>query len=78
LLPSQLAHPAVQTGAQALLTQLVVPCAFEHAAPQEPQFVTVLSGASQPLPVVPSQLPNPDVQAPRVQAPPGQLSAAFA
>jgi len=39
--------------------QSVEPLALLHAAPHAPQLAMVFRGASQPLPIEPSQLPNP-------------------
>jgi hypothetical protein len=50
----------------------------EHAVPQVPQFVAVVSEASQPLAGLPSQSPKPDEQAPVAQEPPTQLGVPFA
>jgi hypothetical protein len=57
--PSQLPDPALHVGTQSPAVHVVVPFEFEHAAPQAPQFVAVLSGVSQPFTGSPSQLPNP-------------------
>lgn len=70
---SQLVQPVLQTGAQAPPTQLVVPCAFVHWTPQDPQLlVEVDVCVSQPFVGLPSQLPNPPLQS-GVQVPPTQL-----
>jgi hypothetical protein len=45
--------------------------------PHAPQFDSVVSGVSHPFGAEPSQLPHPEVHAPRVQVPVEQLSAAF-
>ena len=57
-LPSQLAKPALQAMLHAPAKQEGVPLVLEHAAPQPPQLaVSAASDFSQPLPVLPSQLP---------------------
>jgi hypothetical protein len=76
-LPSQLANPAAHVGVQAPAEQSVVPLAFAHAVPQVPQFVVVLSGASQPLVATPSQLPKPAEHV-KEQVPPVHDDVAFA
>jgi hypothetical protein len=48
-----------------------------QAALQAPQWVLLVSGVSQPLLALPSQLPQPGLQAPRVQVPEPQLAAAL-
>jgi hypothetical protein len=37
--------------------QVVVPLVFVHVVPHAPQLLTVLSGVSQPVETLPSQLP---------------------
>jgi hypothetical protein len=62
-LPSQLPKPLLQTGAQALPVQLVLPWALLQAAPQLPQFaVFVARVTSQPFKAVVSQSPKPGLQ----------------
>jgi hypothetical protein len=46
-----------ETIAQLPVEQLVDAFASAHADPHALQFVSVVSGASQPLPAFPSQLP---------------------
>jgi hypothetical protein len=78
-LPSQLPHPGVQVGTQAPVVQVVVPCGFVQAVPQEPQLVTVVFRlVSQPSDATALQLAKPAPQVPSVQTPPGQLAVAFA
>jgi len=48
-----------------------------QTVPQEPQFVRVLSGVSQPLLAIPSQLPKPGAHATSAQLPLVQVSDAF-
>jgi hypothetical protein len=60
---SQSPKPVLQLGTQAELAQLVVPCAFVHAAPHAPQCaVVVASRVSQPVATLLSQFANPLVQ----------------
>jgi hypothetical protein len=47
---------------QVPVAQVAVALARVHAVPQPPQFVVVVSGASQPLPMFASQLPYPALQ----------------
>jgi hypothetical protein len=47
--------------------------AREHAVPQLPQLVALVSGASQPLAALPSQSPKPAEQVETPQTPPTQL-----
>ena len=70
--PSQSAHPAVHDGTHTPLPeQVVVPCAFVHAVPQDPQLVRVVALVSHPFSGLPSQFPHPvlhdGVHRPRVQ-----------
>jgi hypothetical protein len=44
------------------LEQVAVALAREQVVPQAPQFESVLSGVSQPLLSLPSQLPQPTLQ----------------
>jgi hypothetical protein len=46
-----------------------------HAAPHEPQLVSVLRGASHPFALFPSQLPKPETHPPKVHVPVAQLGA---
>jgi hypothetical protein len=72
-LPSQSAVPAVQIGAHAPATQLVVPLTFVHCTPQTPQLLRLVSRlVSQPLTAFASQLAQPDTQI-GAQLPPTQL-----
>jgi hypothetical protein len=48
----------VHDGEHAPAEHAVVPFAFEHATPHAPQFDSVLSGVSQPLPGTKSQSPK--------------------
>jgi hypothetical protein len=56
-LPSQSAHPAAQVAEHVPLVHDAVPWLLEQAALHAPQFVFVVSEASQPLPTTLSQLP---------------------
>ena len=59
LFPSQFAQPAAHTGSHVPPTQLVVPCAFEHPIPHDPQSLTlVFRFASHLLLPFPSQFPK--------------------
>jgi hypothetical protein len=78
-LPSQLPEPALQLMVQAPPPQLGVPFTEEHGEPQAPQWaVLMLVLVSQPLALLPSQLPKPVAQLPSVQTRFGQVSAALA
>lgn len=69
-LPSQSAHPASQLEIPQLpLEQSPLACAGAQARPHAPQLVKVLTRVSQPLLVIPSQLPKPGTQSVSVQAP---------
>jgi hypothetical protein len=60
----QSAKPALQpVSTQLPVAQEEVPCGSEHGVAQLPQSVSVLSGVSQPLSGLPSQLLKPAVQA---------------
>jgi hypothetical protein len=62
-LPSQLAKPALQFGAQTPFEHATPPFGFVHCMPQPPQWlVLVLVLVSQPLFGLPSQLPDPELQ----------------
>jgi hypothetical protein len=76
--PSQLPNPAVH------VPSVQVPDAHDsdafaksHCAPHDPQFVRVVRLVSQPLAVLPSQLPNPALQVPSWQAPAKHVAPAF-
>ena len=58
--------------------QVTLAFARAQVAPHEPQLASELSGVSQPLAALPSQLPNPALQAPSVHAPALQLAVALA
>ena len=77
--PSQLPKPAEHAIAQAPSEQLALPFAPLHTVPQPPQFVALVSVAvSHPFGLFESQLPQPEVQAPRVQALDTQEAPAWA
>jgi hypothetical protein len=62
-MPSQSAKPALQLCTLHVpVLQVAVAFGREHTLPHAPQFVVVVSGASQPFFGSPSQLPQPDVQ----------------
>ena len=77
--PSQSAKPALQAPiAQVPLLQVAAAFANVHLVPQALQLLTsVFKLTSQPLVAEPSQLPEPAVQAPIVQALLTQLAAAL-
>ena len=75
--PSQSAQPAAQLGTQAPAVQLVDPLGLTQTVPQEPQLEVEVSAVSQPLPSLPSQLPKPELQAPKVHVPPLQVAVAL-
>ena len=76
---SQLPKPALHvTSAQLPLAQLDVAFESVHGVPHVPQFVAVVSAASQPLAALRSQLPKPALQARSVHVPVEQLALAFA
>lgn len=76
--PSQFPKPATQLGTQAPDVQVVVPLAFAQAFPQAPQLAELVCVfVSQPLVAWASQFANPAAQAPSVQFPPAQVSAAL-
>ena len=61
--PSQLARPAAQEVTRQLpVEQLSDAKARLQVVPQPPQLALVVSGVSQPLALLPSQLPVPDEQ----------------
>jgi hypothetical protein len=77
--PSQSPKPEVHIAtSHEPVEQVSVAFGRLQPVPQPPQFVSVVSGVSHPLLVVPSQLPQSDTHAPSVHVPLGQLSAAFA
>jgi hypothetical protein len=47
---------------QVPVEQVAVAFAREHMTPHAPQWLSVLSGCSQPLASLPSQSPNPALQ----------------
>jgi hypothetical protein len=74
--PAQKVVGGVQTLAQ-VPPEHAVPAG--HTLPQAPQCeLLVASVVSQPLPALPSQLPNPASQAPSPQAPPAQAGLPWA
>ena len=76
-LPSQLAKPLLQAGAQVPLAQATLPFGLLHAMPQPPQWLVLeLVFVSQPLLALPSQLPEPALQL-GVQLPPMQAVVPF-
>jgi hypothetical protein len=78
-LPSQFPNPALQLGTQAPEVHCVVPFGLRHCVPHAPQLLRfVFVFVSHPVDGLLSQLPNPEVHAPSVHAPPGQVSAALA
>ena len=77
-LPSQLAKPGLHVGEHAPAEHFVVPFGFEQAFPHEPQFEVESRLASQPFPMRPSQLANPELHDWMLHAPEEQLPAAFA
>jgi hypothetical protein len=79
VVPLQLPKPALQVpSVHEPDEQLSVAFASEHGTPQLPQSVSVFVGRSHPLPGIPSQLAKCVLQAPSVQLPLAQLSAALA
>ena len=77
--PSQLPNPALQLGTHAPVVHAVVPCAFVQLVAHVPHAVSVVFRfVSHPFAESASQSPKPALQAPRVQAPPTHVSAAFA
>lgn len=62
-LPSQLEKPELHdVSVQVPVEQLALALVREHGTPQLPQSVNVLSEVSQPMPGLPSQLPQPELQ----------------
>jgi len=78
--PSQLAKPAAQVPrVQRPATQLAAALANWQLLPHTPQLVTLVPVlVSQPLTLLPSQLPKPELQAARVQAPEAQPATPLA
>ena len=75
---SQLPKPASHDEmAQVPVPQVAVAFAREQAIPQLAQFAKVVSAVSQPLAVLPSQLPKPPLHAPIAQEPVEQLAVAL-
>jgi hypothetical protein len=78
LWPSQLPQPALQPASwQVPDEHVVVALGSEQLTPQAPQFEVLLSEASQPLALCPSQLPKPVLHVEMAQAPELQLLLAF-
>jgi hypothetical protein len=76
---SQLAKPALQTGWQTPLAQLVVPCALVQVLPHVPQLLMLLvMFVSQPVEYCPSQLANPALQVATWQVPLTQVAVPLA
>jgi hypothetical protein len=76
--PSQLPQPTLQMIEQAPSEQAAEPLAVLQGLLHEPQCPSVICVlVSQPLAFTPSQLPQPALQAPRMQLPPTHDSAAF-
>jgi hypothetical protein len=76
---SQLPKPMLQAMLQLPATHDAVPLVLLQTAPQVPQFDTFVDVlVSQPLLGLPSQLPQPALQAESAQVPVEQLSVAFA
>jgi hypothetical protein len=74
----QLPQPAAHAMEQAPAAQAAEPWTVEQAAPQAPQFVTLVSVlVSQPLAWLPSQLPHPALQVDTRHDPLPQDSVAF-
>lgn len=70
MLPSQLPKPVVQpASAHVPALHEALPLANEHALPHIPQCVVLLSDVSQPLAMLPSQLPKSALHDPMRQAP---------
>jgi hypothetical protein len=77
--PSQSSNPVVHAATWQLpVAQLSVAFASSQVSPQPAQFERVVSGVSQPVVALPSQLPKPDEHVPSAQLPVAQLSLAFA
>jgi hypothetical protein len=76
----QCAKPALQFAiAHVPVAQVSMEFAYDpHATPQTPQLVSVVSGVSQPLLVMPSQSPYPALQVAMPHAPDAHVAVAFA
>ena len=75
--PSQLPYPAAHAPrVQLPVEQLSAAFGRSQGVPQPPQWVSVVSGASQPLASMPSQLPTPALQALIAQLPEPQVAVA--
>lgn len=75
---SQLSKPALHwANWQVPVEHEAVALAMAHTLPQEPQSVSVLSDASQPVAGLLSQSPKPELQAPMPHCPATQVPAAF-
>ncbi|MFO0602211.1 MAG: hypothetical protein U0324_03505 [Polyangiales bacterium] len=75
---SQLPRPGAQDDPHAPPTQVAtLPSGIGQDVRQLPQLSGPVSGVSQPLPGIPSQLPKPGAQA-RPQTPPEQVAVALA
>src|SRR5690349_6575935 len=78
-MPSQLPNPPLQpVSVQVPVEHDALALGSWQVNPQPPQLLLVLSGASQPLAGLLSQLPRPALQAPSVHCPPGHDSLALA
>jgi len=76
---SQLPHPGLQAMAHVPALQVAVPWAAPHALAHAPQWLAfVLVFVSHPLPVLPSQFPQPAAQTWMAQEPVEQVTVAFA
>jgi hypothetical protein len=74
----QSANPGLQPESwQVPVAQLSPAPGRSQIMPHAPQFVSVLSGVSQPLDAVMSQLPNPELHVPRTHEPVEHDSVAF-
>jgi hypothetical protein len=77
-LPSQLPQPLLQVSMRHVpVEQVAVALVREQVTPHPPQFVSVLSGVSQPLLSLPSQLPQPLLQVSMRHVPVEQVAVAF-
>lgn len=78
-MPSQFPNPVLHAMVHAPSEQPGDPFVPLHTVPQPPQFEALVSVlVSQPLLALPSQLPNPELQAPSVHTPLAHDSLAFA
>jgi hypothetical protein len=76
--PSQLPQPPSHTMEQAPPVHTAEPWAPAHTVPHAPQWLAVvLVSVSQPLAVLPSQLPHPAAQAPNVHVPEPHVAEAL-